>query len=154
MNTGDTKKECGLILRSLRHERQLSLRELAEKLDMAHAYMGFLENGQRSVPNPQLMARLGKALSTSYEVIEWATKGKRLRPWIDVLSKNPKNSPLIVELSIADQVISQSQLAKLYKALRKEAPEADITLTITRKGGIQGGVLEDPTPVYGEKQQK
>lgn len=143
MGAGDNKTECGHILRSLRQEAQLSLRELAKRVNMHHTYMGLLENGQRSLPSPPLMERLGKALGTSYEVIEWATKGKRLRPWINVLSPNPKNAPLILKLSLRDEAPSSSEIGELVQALRTEAPGREITLKIPKKGVVQGGVLED-----------
>lgn len=99
------------------------------------------------------MERLGKALGTTYEVMEWATKGKRLKPWIDVLSANPKHATLIVKLSLKVRAPSPAEIAELYQALALEVPGADITLTVHHHGQIQGGVLVDAPPTNGEQKK-
>jgi transcriptional regulator with XRE-family HTH domain len=52
----------GFLLRSLREERGLSLRELAQLADIDHAYIYRLETGAKESPSDEVLAKLIKAL--------------------------------------------------------------------------------------------
>ena len=52
----------GFLLRNLREERGLSLRELAQLADIDHAYIYRLETGDKECPSTDVLAKLTKAL--------------------------------------------------------------------------------------------
>ncbi len=52
----------GYLLRNLREERGLSLRELAQLADIDHAYVYRLETGDKESPSDEVLSRLIRAL--------------------------------------------------------------------------------------------
>lgn len=52
----------GLLLRSLREKRGLSLRELAQLADIDHAYVHRLETGAKESPSDEVLSKLIRAL--------------------------------------------------------------------------------------------
>ena len=52
----------GFLLRKMREERGLSLRELARLADIDHAYIYRLETGDKESPSDDLLAKLIRAL--------------------------------------------------------------------------------------------
>ena len=52
----------GFLLRGLRDERGLNLRELGQLADVDHAYIQRLETGAKTAPSDEVIARLAKAL--------------------------------------------------------------------------------------------
>jgi HTH-type transcriptional regulator, competence development regulator len=55
----------GYLLRNLREERGLSLRELAQLADIDHAYIYRLETGAKESPSDDLVTKLIRALKAS-----------------------------------------------------------------------------------------
>ena len=52
----------GLLLRNLREERGLTLRELAQLAEVDHAYVHRLETGAKEAPSEEVLAKLIRAL--------------------------------------------------------------------------------------------
>ncbi len=52
----------GFLLRNLREERGLSLREVAQLADIDHAYVYRLETGDKESPSEEVLSRLVRAL--------------------------------------------------------------------------------------------
>jgi len=52
----------GFLLRNLREERGLSLRELAQLADVDHAYVHRLETGAKESPSEEVLSKLIRAL--------------------------------------------------------------------------------------------
>src|SRR5260370_9246090 len=52
----------GFLLRNLREERRLSLREVAQLADVDHAYVYRLETGAKESPSEEVLAKLIRAL--------------------------------------------------------------------------------------------
>jgi HTH-type transcriptional regulator, competence development regulator len=52
----------GFLLRNLREERGLSLREVAQLADIDHAYVYRLETGDKEAPSDEVLSRLLRAL--------------------------------------------------------------------------------------------
>lgn len=151
MHSTPSQKEFGKFLRSIRLERQLSLRDLAERVDLHHGYLGFIENGQRGIPRPKLMARLGVALDVSQDVLEWAAKGKRFLPWQKVLGASQENSVLFISLVLLDGAPSPSEIGELTQKLQDLVPGGEIILRIRPNKPLEGGVLVDLSPSKKEK---
>ena len=62
-------KTLGELIRELREERDLSLRELATKIEVSAAFMSDVELGRRH-PSDKHMAAVARALGTSLEDIQ------------------------------------------------------------------------------------
>ena len=52
----------GFLLRDLRDERKLSLREAAQLADVDHAYVYRLETGDKESPSDEVLTKLARAL--------------------------------------------------------------------------------------------
>jgi transcriptional regulator with XRE-family HTH domain len=52
----------GFLLRNLREERELSLREIARLADIDHAYVYRLETGDKESPSEEVLSKLVRAL--------------------------------------------------------------------------------------------
>jgi HTH-type transcriptional regulator, competence development regulator len=55
----------GFLLRNLREERALSLREVAQLADVDHAYVFRLETGAKESPSDEVLSKLIRALKAS-----------------------------------------------------------------------------------------
>lgn len=80
----------GFLLRNLREERGLSLRELAQLADIDHAYIYRLETGDKESPSEEVLAKLTKALKA----------GKREAEMLRFLTVNTETpSGLVAEVA-------------------------------------------------------
>ena len=64
----------GTALRKLRDRRTLSIRELGKLAEIDHAYIYRLEQGEKTSPSPELMAKLLSVLKTSARdsaIVKW-----------------------------------------------------------------------------------
>lgn len=52
-------------IREYRQEKQMSMKELAEKSQISVGYLSHLENGSRVNPSTEVMERIAEALNTS-----------------------------------------------------------------------------------------
>jgi transcriptional regulator with XRE-family HTH domain len=77
----------GFLLRELRSERTLNLRELAQLADVDHAYIQRLETGSKSSPSDEVLAKLTKALRAP----------KREAEMLSYLARNPDIALSLVE---------------------------------------------------------
>jgi transcriptional regulator with XRE-family HTH domain len=57
-----TQAALGFLLRNLREERGLTLRELAQLAEVDHAYVYRLETGAKESPSEEVLSRLIRAL--------------------------------------------------------------------------------------------
>lgn len=57
----------GAFLKEKRLQKDLSLRELAEKANIAHTYLLNIENGNKPPPSDKILMRLEKALTLDEE---------------------------------------------------------------------------------------
>lgn len=148
----DIQKQFGQYLKKCRLDCQLSLRDVAKRVDVHNTYLGFIERGERALPRPELLARLSRTLGVSEKALEWATKGKRFRSWQELLALDPKSASLYVTLHINDGPPSPKHVGQLIATLQTLAPGGEIVLTIPPQGTLQGGVIEDLQPSRGKDQ--
>lgn len=60
----------GSFLREKRQNENLSLRELSEKVGVAHSYIAKIENGSKLPPSDDVLLRLAKGLNLDDESVE------------------------------------------------------------------------------------
>jgi len=53
-------------LRNARRARSMTIRELASRCGLSHAYLSQVENARRGVPKPDILRRLAEALRIDY----------------------------------------------------------------------------------------
>jgi len=85
----------GALLRRLREERRLSLRELSQLSEVDHAYISRLETGEKESPSEDVVGKLIKVLKPSESV------GRILR----FLAQAPETDPMLVDLIWDDPTI-------------------------------------------------
>jgi transcriptional regulator with XRE-family HTH domain len=56
----------GSIIRGIRNEKKLSLKEVAKNGGISHSYLSQIENGKRNTPKPDIIRKLAKGLNVSY----------------------------------------------------------------------------------------
>lgn len=65
-----SKTEFGKYIYELRTSRNLTLSQLAEKVDISPYYISYMESGTKRNPSIEIMARMFKALEMSKQEIE------------------------------------------------------------------------------------
>ncbi len=60
----------GAFLREKRQEKKISLRELSDKVGIAHSYISKIENGSKLPPSDDVLLRLAKGLNLDKEAVE------------------------------------------------------------------------------------
>ena len=68
-------KQLGALISAARTKHRLSVRELAERVDVHHSWIGYLEQGRYLDPAPDRLARIAQELGLSVERINRITKG-------------------------------------------------------------------------------
>lgn len=86
----------GVLLRHLREQSGLSLRELGERADLDHAYIYRLEKGEKGAPSEEVVVRIARAL------------GLGIRDWeiLQFVAERPDTDPRFAELAIEDPTIT------------------------------------------------
>jgi transcriptional regulator with XRE-family HTH domain len=86
----------GFLLRRLREDRKLSLRELGQLADIDHAYIFRLESGDKEAPSEETLAKLIRALKV----------GKREADMLRYLAKHPETDTALVLEALKDSTMS------------------------------------------------
>lgn len=61
--------EIGIFIKSLREERGISQRKLAEKAMISHTELSKIENGEREKSSPNILKKLSEALNIDYNTL-------------------------------------------------------------------------------------
>lgn len=73
----------GAFLRDKRIQKELSLRELSQKINLSHSYLSSVENGRKSPPSNKVLLEIAKALMLDTEsrelLFDIAAKEKELQ---------------------------------------------------------------------------
>ena len=59
--------EFGAYLRSLRRERNLTIRELESHSGVSNGYLSQMETGKRGIPSPEILKKIAKPLAVAYD---------------------------------------------------------------------------------------
>ena len=103
MSTGVRLDEnaLGVLLRSLRDERGLNLRELGLLAEVDHAYIYRLETGAKESPSEEVLSKLIRALKA----------GKREALMLRYLAEHPTTDSALVKLALMDKTITYNIFA-------------------------------------------
>ena len=86
----------GFLIRFLREQRGLSLRELGRLAGVEHAYIHRLETGTKEAPSAEVMAKLSKALKAA----------KRESEMLLYLAAHPETPAGLVAETVKDPTVS------------------------------------------------
>lgn len=115
----------GLLLRHLREERDLSLRELATLADVDHAYIYRLETGAKELPSADVLAKLIRPLRA----------GKRESEMLKYLAEHTETPPDLVLATLAKPAVSFQVFAAAAGASFRGKPQ-DYDRLLERIGRI------------------
>ncbi|MBM7840647.1 transcriptional regulator with XRE-family HTH domain [Alkalihalobacillus xiaoxiensis] len=62
-------EEFGLFIRSLRKEKQMTIRQLELYSGVSHSYLSQLENGKKDIPSANVINKISKALKLPQELL-------------------------------------------------------------------------------------
>jgi HTH-type transcriptional regulator, competence development regulator len=91
-----TENALGVLLRFLREERGLSLREVAQIANIDHAYVHRLETGAKESPSDEALSKLIRALKP----------GKREAEMVRYLATHPNTAPELVVETLKDPTVT------------------------------------------------
>ena len=105
-------KTLGQRIRELREELDLSLRDLAAKVDITPPFLSDIELGRRN-PSVEKLRAIAKALKTSFEDLEAYDQ----RPMIEEIKARTTNDPRYGRMlrEVVDKYRTTDQLERLLK---------------------------------------
>ena len=112
----------GLLLQTLREERRLSLRELAQLADIDHAYVYRLETGGKESPSEEVLLKLIRALKV----------GKREADMLKYLAKHTETDVALVAHVLKDPTVSYQIFASVAGAAFRGTARPDYPKLIER----------------------
>lgn len=112
----------GYLLRELRRERGLNLRELGQLADVDHAYIQRLETGTKTSPSDEVLARLTKALKAP----------KREAEMLPFLARNPEAPAPLVEFVRGDPSVSFVEFRGLATIAHRGSGRPDYATSLRR----------------------
>lgn len=118
----------GFLLRALRDERGLSLREAAQLADVDHAYVQRLETGAKAAPSDDVLSKLARALKAQKRDIEM----------LGYLSKNPDTAESLVAFVRADPSITFAEFRGLATFAHRGTGRPDYATKLKRLRAMWG----------------
>jgi transcriptional regulator with XRE-family HTH domain len=112
----------GLLLQSLREQRGLSLRELAQLGDIDHAYIYRLETGAKESPSQEVLSKLIRALKA----------GKRDAEMLRYLARYPETDAALVGHVLKDPTVTFELFASAAGAAFRGNARPDYAKLIER----------------------
>jgi transcriptional regulator with XRE-family HTH domain len=118
----------GFLLREMRNERGLNLREVAQLADIDHAYVQRLETGTKGSPSNDVLARLAKALKAP----------KRETEMLPYLAKNPDTAVSLVEFVRGNPAVTFAEFRGLATFAHRGAGRPDYATNLKRLRAMWG----------------
>jgi transcriptional regulator with XRE-family HTH domain len=112
----------GFLLRSLREERGLSLRELGQLAGVDHAYIYRLETGAKEAPSDEVLSKLIRALKP----------GKREAQMLRYLASHPETQAALVGMVLKDGTITYNVFAAAAGMVFRGTARPDYAKVIER----------------------
>lgn len=116
----------GFLLRNLREQRELSLRDLAKLADIDHAYIYRLETGDKESPSEEVLSKLSRALKAS----------KREADMLRFLAKQQDVDPGLVAHVLNDTSVSFSVFKSVAGTVFRGTARPDYAKRIERVKSI------------------
>ena len=117
-------KTLGERIRELREERDISLRELASKIDVSAAFMSDVELGRRH-PSDKHMAAVAEALGTSLEDLQQFDTRPPLREFRRATLSNPEYG--FAFRQVLEKEISSTDLLEFIRQQDEKRQKDELT---------------------------
>jgi transcriptional regulator with XRE-family HTH domain len=118
----------GFLLRDLRKERALNLREVAQLADVDHAYIQRMETGAKSSPSDEVLAKLAKALRAP----------KRETEMLSYLAKSPETAVSLVEFVRGEPTVTFVEFRGLSTLAYRGSARPDYATSLMRLRALWG----------------
>lgn len=112
----------GALLKKMREDRGLSLRELAQLAGIDHAYIHRLETGAKEAPSDEALAKLSRSLKA----------GKREGDMLHYVASHPETDPRWVLHVAGDPSITYEEFATGASASYRGASRPDYAKLLER----------------------
>jgi HTH-type transcriptional regulator, competence development regulator len=112
----------GALLKKLREDRGLSLRELAQLADIDHAYIYRLETGVKEAPSEEALTKLSRALKA----------GKREGDMLRYVASHSETDAGLVLHALADASVTYEEFATAASASYRGHARPDYSKLIER----------------------
>jgi transcriptional regulator with XRE-family HTH domain len=112
----------GFLLRRLREERGLSLREFAQLAEVDHAYIYRLETGGKESPSDEVVTKFVRALKA----------GKREADMLRYLAKHPETDTALVGHVMSDATVTYEIFTSAASAVFRGTGRPDYPKLIAR----------------------
>ena len=113
----------GVLLRTLREERKLSLREVSQLSDVDHAYVHRLETGEKESPSEEMIGKLVRGLKAS----------KREADMLRYLAQHTETDPALVPFTLQDPAVNFAEFTTLAGAVFRGTHDYGTVLKIIRR---------------------
>ena len=123
----------GFLLRHLREERGLSLREFAQLADVDHAYIYRLETGSKESPSDEVILKFIRALKA----------GKREAEMLRYLAKHPETDTALVAHVLTDATVTYEIFSSAASMAYRGTGRPDYPKLIARVRRILAEELND-----------
>jgi transcriptional regulator with XRE-family HTH domain len=123
----------GALLKDLRGDRRLNLREIAQLADVDHAYIQRLETGVKSAPSDEVLAKLTRALKP-------ARRDAEMLPY---LAKHSDVPVALVEFVRSDPTVSFVEFRGLATLAHRGSGRPDYATTLKRLRALWADEDED-----------
>lgn len=122
-----------MLLRYLREQRDLSLRELAQLAQLDHAYIHRLERGEKQAPSADVVTRLARVLKAS----------PRDKEMLQFVARQPDADPELVEFAIENDAVTADEFCWAASAVYRGSGRPDPETLIKRVRRILQDELGD-----------
>jgi len=115
----------GLKIRALRDQRGMSLKQMADELNVSSAYLSALEHGQRGRPSPGLVMQILGCLNVIWdeaEEIKALAELSHPRVTIDTAGLSPAATELANRLSLTIKRLPEDSLQAMLALLKEQGP--------------------------------
>lgn len=112
----------GVRMRALRAERGVTLKQMAETLNISSAYLSALEHGRRGQPSIQLVRQICAYFNLFWddaEALERTAELSHPRIVVDTAGLSPQATELANQLAAAIRRLDEATIERLLKVLRE-----------------------------------
>lgn len=117
--------ELGEVVRKLRLQRNLTVRDLAEKTNLSYAYISQIENGKRT-PTIETLDKLAKALGVTIQYLIDAPKTEEIEREDMLFLDMIKSTPAMRDIWDQIKNLSPERQAEVARVIRLWRASNDI----------------------------
>lgn len=117
--------ELGEVIRKLRLQRNLTVRDLAEKTNLSYAYISQIENGKRT-PTIETLDKLAKALGVTIQYLIDAPKTEEIEREDMLFLDMIKSTPAMRDIWDQIKDLSPERQAEVARVIRLWRASNDI----------------------------